>query len=61
MINPFSEDNGIIPRVITQIFSTIDNYSNRDPTNKFSVTCSFLQIYNENIYDLFESEVIFKI
>jgi hypothetical protein len=53
IINPFSEGNGIILRSITKIFSDIE-------TNqiKFTVSCSFLQLYNEKIYDLLDVSII---
>lgn len=56
-INPFSEGNGLIPRMINQIFNQIGKVFKK-VKNKNSVYCSFLQIYNEKIYDLLEENVL---
>ena len=48
----YSEDNGLIPRMITNIFNEIENQK-----EKINVCCSILQIYNEKIYDLLKEEV----
>ena len=45
-IDAFSDDNGIIPRIITKVYKEIEVKS------KGTVYCSFIQIYNEKIYDL---------
>ena len=39
---------GIIPRVIQEIFE----YSEYNSIINLTVYCSFVQIYNENLYDL---------
>ena len=54
MIDPFSKTNGIIPNLIMNLFQT---YSN---DNNIIITCSYIQIYNEKVYDLLvdEDEVI---
>jgi hypothetical protein len=39
--------SGLIPRSAFHIFSSLQNH-----TTKYNVFCSFLQIYNEKIYDL---------
>lgn len=49
VINPFSEENGIIIRALNYIFDEIDN-SGKGSSN--TIYCSFLQIYNEKIYDI---------
>lgn len=41
-IDPFSTSNGIIPRILQNIFHK----------PKFKIICSYIQIYNEKIYDL---------
>lgn len=48
VINPFSEENGIIIRALNYIFDELDKNSKGNST----VYCSYVQIYNENIYDL---------
>ena len=45
VVDPFSNSNGIIPRVVLDLFK----YKNK---NKTVITCSYIQIYNERIYDL---------
>ena len=42
------EDMGIIPRVIGDIFEISNNLE----ILSLSVYCSFVQIYNENLYDM---------
>jgi len=49
VINPFSPDNGMVPKMIYNLFAEIESRK-----NKCTVHCSFLQIYNEKIYDLLE-------
>jgi len=51
-INPESEFNGVIPRTIQSIFSHIGRQKMISPQSNYTVTCSYLQIYNEKIYDL---------
>ena len=40
------ESNGIVPRILFNIFNNSNIY------NEFEITCSFMQIYNEKVYDL---------
>ena len=46
------EDIGIIPRVIRMIFNEVDR---RKQQAEFNIKVSFLEIYNEEIHDLLES------
>lgn len=39
---------GLIPRAVDEIFELVHNRSITD----FQVHCSFVQIYNENLYDM---------
>ena len=50
MIDPFSKTNGIIPNLIMSLFQTYTNDSN------IIITCSYIQIYNEKVYDLLIDE-----
>ena len=50
MIDPFSKTNGIIPNLIMSLFQTYSNDSN------IIITCSYIQIYNEKVYDLLIDE-----
>jgi len=43
-------DSGIIPRAISQLFDTL-----KDHDNEFTVRVSFLELYNEDTYDLLSS------
>ena len=49
-VNPYSEENGIIPRSINHIYSEVE-MKNLDK-KVFKIYVSFLQIYNEKILDL---------
>lgn len=40
--------NGLIPKATSSLFKKIHNYQQRT----FTISISFLQIYNEKIYDL---------
>lgn len=50
LIDPYNETNGIIPRVIMSIFDTQEHNSIQ------KIFCSYIQIYNEKIYDLLGEE-----
>ena len=45
---------GVIPRAIEDIFISIENAVISDASMKFTVYWSFLQIYNEKLYDLLQ-------
>ncbi|XP_068154573.1 chromosome-associated kinesin KIF4 [Drosophila tropicalis] len=49
------ENAGVIPRAIYEIFKEIDAMSSSDTTSKskFVVTCSFVELYQEQLIDLF--------
>jgi hypothetical protein len=54
--NNFLNDSskfGIIPKAIEEIFIELSEIIEADPDLSFTVYCSFLQIYNEKLYDLF--------
>lgn len=50
MLNP---EDGIIPSTIVHIFNWTENLKERGW--KYSITCQFVEIYNENIVDLLRS------
>uniref|UniRef100_K3X0N4 Kinesin-like protein n=1 Tax=Globisporangium ultimum (strain ATCC 200006 / CBS 805.95 / DAOM BR144) TaxID=431595 RepID=K3X0N4_GLOUD len=54
-VNPTSNRIGIIPRVIFNLFEIISVQSLASSTTRreFTIKCSFVQIYNEQILDLF--------
>ena len=43
---------GIIPYACFEIFDTIDRHHHGSPSDTFLVRCSYLEIYNESVYDL---------
>ena len=51
LIDPFSKTNGIIPNLIMNLFQT---FGGND--NNITITCSYIQIYNEKVYDLLAEE-----
>ena len=53
-IDPFSETNGIIPNLIMNLFQTYGTYDATE--NNIIITCSYIQIYNEQVYDLLIDE-----
>mgnify|MGYP002624649274 CR=1 FL=1 len=53
-IDPFSPTNGIIPNLIMSLFQTYGAYNSNG--NDIIITCSYIQIYNEQVYDLLIDE-----
>ena len=50
-----SADNpGIIPRMNTAMFERIGAVTAEEPSKSVLVTCSFMEIYNEALYDLLD-------
>jgi hypothetical protein len=47
IVDPFSESNGIIPRLIIELFKVLE-ISN----DNIKISVSYIQVYNEKIYDL---------
>jgi hypothetical protein len=47
---------GIIPKAIDEIFIELSEKINENPDLSFTVYCSFLQIYNEKLYDLYQDK-----
>ena len=54
MIDPFSATNGIVPNLIMALFQTYGSYDSNE--NNIIITCSYIQIYNEKVYDLLVDE-----
>uniref|UniRef100_A0AC35GAH7 Kinesin motor domain-containing protein n=1 Tax=Panagrolaimus sp. PS1159 TaxID=55785 RepID=A0AC35GAH7_9BILA len=51
-----SPTRGIIPRSIESIFEYLNGRLKKDPRSfTFSIKCRFVEIYNANLYDLFQS------
>uniref|UniRef100_A0A914QVB8 Kinesin motor domain-containing protein n=1 Tax=Panagrolaimus davidi TaxID=227884 RepID=A0A914QVB8_9BILA len=58
-INEHNDDNGIIPRTIKEIFSVLDaKVENKPDSFKYSIKCSFIEIYNEQQYDLLKKTTL---
>ena len=53
-IDPFSQTNGIIPNLIMNLFQVYGTYN---PNDNIIITCSYIQIYNEQVYDLLIDEL----
>ena len=53
-IDPFSQTNGIIPNLIMNLFQAYGTFGTND--NNMIITCSYIQIYNEQVYDLLIEE-----
>ena len=49
ILDPFSSTNGIIPRIIFELFDIINKEKKNE---KIKISCSYIQVYNERIYDL---------
>ena len=49
---------GIIPKAFSHIFGCIDAATD---DKRFLVRCSYLEIYNEGIYDLLSSDTSIKL
>ena len=50
ILEPFAESNGIIPRTLL--------YLTQDKPSDIKIMCSYIQIYNEKIYDLLSDEIV---
>jgi hypothetical protein len=44
----YCENRGLLPRLIEDLF----NLATEQQTTSYHITCSYLEIYNEQIYDL---------
>ena len=53
IIDKNNEHNGIVPNLIMELYHLI-NKNNKENNNNIDVTCSYIQIYNEKIYDLID-------
>ena len=59
--DPYTEHRGVMPRSFEYLFFNLDNME-KQGDYEYLVTCSYLEIYNENIQDLLDpSSVILKL
>eukprot|EP00929_Paragymnodinium_shiwhaense_P070364 TRINITY_DN3563_c1_g3_i1.p1 TRINITY_DN3563_c1_g3~~TRINITY_DN3563_c1_g3_i1.p1 ORF type:complete len:1266 (+),score=429.57 TRINITY_DN3563_c1_g3_i1:124-3921(+) len=49
-----AEDRGLIPRISDGLYERIDSAMQESETRRFLVCCSFMEIYNEIIFDLLQ-------
>ena len=58
VIDTNNEKNGIIPNLIMELYKIFkgnnDGEKNAENNNNIIITCSYIQIYNEKIYDLLD-------
>jgi len=54
------KDAGMIPRLVTDMFQKISILSNKT-NRKYTVFCSFLELYNEKIYDLLNPDQLSRL
>ena len=53
---PYSSD-GLIPRCIRELFQIVEQKKEKmSNKSKLSVTCQYIQLYNEKVYDLLNSD-----
>lgn len=50
------EDVGVIPRSVNYIFREIENLNSQNIVSEFSTSCSFVELYKEELYDLLSSK-----
>lgn len=60
------EQTGIIPRAIHMLFDGISDLTKQaiadgHPPPQFKVTAQFLELYNEDIFDLFDTSHDYKV
>ena len=52
--NGISPEKGIIPRLLISFFNKIREKQNKNSNVSYSIYISYIEIYNENAYDLFD-------
>lgn len=52
-----SQEDGIIPRAIRGLFARVNQLRDEaQGTRRFTISCSYIQLYNEKIYDLLNTD-----
>ena len=49
---------GIVPRVFEFIFEELNARKQQSSFSEFTIKCSFLELYNEELHDLFDPNTI---
>jgi hypothetical protein len=49
-------DEGIIPRAIKGLFQRVQQIRDQHRARKVSISCSYIQLYNEKIFDLLNTD-----
>ena len=53
-----SADDGITQRCVHELFAKINYAKQQDKNRHFMISVSFLQIYNEKVYDLLNTQSV---
>mmetsp|Transcript_35035 Transcript_35035/g.34049 ORF Transcript_35035/g.34049 Transcript_35035/m.34049 type:complete len:90 (+) Transcript_35035:351-620(+) len=52
------EHIGIVPRVFEFIFEEVERRKQHSSLTDFTIKCSFIELYNEELHDLFDPSTI---
>ncbi|KAF1773922.1 Kinesin-like protein [Phytophthora cactorum] len=58
VVGPVPMNHGVVPRSIERLFAEIERENRGSVGASFSVYCSFIEIYNEKIFDILSPEVL---
>lgn len=61
MIKRMKKSAGIIPRAVADLLQMRDSYMQSDPNSAISVRLSYLEIYNERVFDLLPAHLVSSI
>ncbi|KAL4095662.1 hypothetical protein PRIC1_009035 [Phytophthora ramorum] len=57
-MDPISASHGVVPRSIERLFAEMEREKRATGGASFSVYCSFIEIYNEKIFDILSPEAL---
>ncbi|KAL4124990.1 hypothetical protein PRIC2_008581 [Phytophthora ramorum] len=57
-MDPISANHGVVPRSIERLFAEMEREKRATGGASFSVYCSFIEIYNEKIFDILSPETL---
>ena len=52
----FTEDFGVVPRCLNDLFQSLNTLSNDNKHFEYTIHCHIMQIYNEKVYDLIQDK-----